>query len=276
MKKPITIILLIFSYSAWAQSLTKFIKDNAREIKTLDALDATLYEEFKNFDLVMIGEMHGTRQPAAFASGLAKLVAQQGKSVSLGIEIPPAQMKAFLTKKSDLTLAQSEFFSSKNTDGRNGQAWYDLIKSVYKNSQIHLFFFDNPTAKNRDSSMYEEVKKQHLMYPYDKIITLSGNIHTFLQPFRYENTMGTYLAKDTLNFNKDKIMCINHFYKEGTLLNNSGSGLALQTVNNADNFLNTSVPYQNYFVASVFPNQKLYTHILFTTKVSHSEKEIKK
>jgi hypothetical protein len=253
-----------------SQNLRQFIQKNAFKIESLDSLNKNLYPYFKDKDLIMIGEMHGTEEPAKFVKGLYKLFSKFENKVNIGLEALKDEFIEYLKNPSDSTLLNTIFFSKENIDGRNGKAWFDLITFLHKQKNVNLFFFDDSEAINRDSFMYSEVVTIRKKYPKQKIITLSGNIHNWLIPFKNQKTLGAYCVADEINFIADRIVSINHIFQEGTMLNNTGNGLQLKTIQNKSNIFSTSVPYQNYFISNFIPNQKQYNHYIFTRKVNHS------
>lgn len=268
----ILIFLVTCGYSQNGTDLKRKLEQNAISISQLDKLDSTIYDELKDYDVIMIGEMHGTNEPASFVSGLVKLIADREGKVVLAMEIPENLIKEFEQPISKENLRKTIFFSMENVDGRNGQAWYDLIcKSSYIPG-VEIKFIDNETVEPRDSSMYLDIKNIRLLNPKVKIISLTGNIHNWLKPFRNEPKLGTYITRDTVIFNSTKIMSINHMYKEGTMMNNTGNGLELKTVEGKDNFYNKTIKSKIYLCKTLFESQNQYTHFLFTEKVTHSGK----
>jgi len=222
------LILLVLSCNTVELSETQLnLKANAIPINKLSNLNTDIYEEISNYEIIMIGEMHGTNEPAEFAYGLCKLIAEQEENVILGMEISPSQMEDFSDALTIEQLKQLPFFNGENSSGMNGEAWLNLIHRSNQNNKIIIKFFDYQSVAPRDSSMYNAICDIRKTYPNTKIVTLSGNLHNWLQPFRENKMLGSYLVKDTINFDKNKIMSIMHFYNEGTMLNNIGNGLEL-------------------------------------------------
>lgn len=247
------------------------LKRNAVEIKDLTNLNSSIYYKIKNYELIMIGEQHGTKEPAEFAFGLAKLIAKKEGMVCLALEIPKSEIN--LKEINKATLGATTFFTKKNISGMNGIAWFNLILNCSNNENINLAFIDNyeTLQLDRDSTMYMEIKKLKQNFPNKKIITLTGNLHNWLKPFSGKKMMGYQLKEDPI-FNKNKIMSFNHFYNKGTMLNNSGNGLELKKIKAGDDFLSTTLPFDNYFCTMIFEDLTEYTHFLFTENVSYSGK----
>jgi hypothetical protein len=221
--------------------------------------------------------MHGTQEPSLLVESLAKLIAKKEGMVSVGLEIPINELSNFIENSTENNLLNSIFFSKENTDGRNGQSWFNLILRCSKDTNINLFFFDNVNTtkdEKRDSIMYVSVKNQRLQFPNNKIITISGNIHNWRIPYNDMTTMGMYCLKDTVNFSYDKICSIDHSYSEGTMLNDTGNGLELSTILFEENLYSKSIDYENYLVFYDFGKENSYNCLYYSKKVNHS-KEIK-
>jgi hypothetical protein len=273
MKNILKIIFPILSCISMAngQDVVSELKNNAFPIEELQNLDSTIYQQIKNYDLIMVGEMHGTNEPALFVYGLLKLLSEMGNAVILAIEIPKSSIgdvRPFNKKNLLLT----DFFSMENTDGRNGKAWFELILKSSALNNVTVEFFDNEHVSPRDSSMYLDILKLKRNNKGSKIVTLSGNIHNWLKPFRDSPTMGTYIINDSTSFSASKIMSINHIYNEGTMMNNIGKGLELRIVEGKNNFYNQTIASKMYLCKTLFKSQNQYTHFLYTEKVTHSEK----
>ena len=273
MKITLTLLSLLLSVSAFSQGWKEYIAKNALPLSEDLKPDPSLYTHFKNYQLILMGEMHGTQEPAKMVEQLAKLFLLHEDSVSVGLEIPPKEMGAFLKKPSEKTLKTSAFFSKPNEDGRNGQAWFDLVRYCMNEPRVSVFFYDNSALDDgvpRDSSMYLEIKKQALAHPKNKILTISGNLHNQLIPHNNLKTMGSYLSSDSTLFPKNRICSIYHYYAEGTMLNNTGNGLELTTIQFQDSDF-TSGPSPNYFLFFEAVEPASNNCIFFTRKVHHSE-----
>ena len=258
-----------------AQISHKFIGENAIEVTSVeDAKSDSLYEKLKHFQLIMVGERHGTNEPAEFVGHLSKVMVHHGKKVALGLEIPRDEMRPFIEYPSEESLNQTDFFSKDNLDGRNAQAWYDLILDCYQDTNIQLFYFDNLKGrimKLRSSAMYislVEVKKE---FPDYTFITIMGNVHNRLKPFSGIETMGSLCLKDTVNFKKDKICSIVHMFGGGTALNNRGEGLQLEEVKFKENHYSEATDFNHFFIPDVEKYFKVYTSLYYSRTITASE-----
>lgn len=266
------LILLVLSCNTVELSEMQLnLKANAIPINKLSNLDTDIYEAISNYEIIMIGEMHGTNEPAEFAYGLCKLIAQQEENVILGMEISPGQMDGFSETMSIEQLKKLPFFNGENLSGMNGEAWLNLIDRSNQNNKIITKFFDYQRVAPRDSSMYNAICDIRKTHPNTKIVTLSGNLHNRIKPFRDNKMLGVYLVNDTINFDSNKIMSLMHFYNEGTMLNNIGNGLELTTIEGKENIFNKTLSTDKFFCKKINPLRDDYTHFFYTNKVSHSK-----
>ncbi|MEY8848575.1 hypothetical protein AB9K26_07155 [Psychroserpens sp. XS_ASV72] len=251
----------------------KDLKKNAIPIQNLSKLSGKIYDEIASYEIIMIGEMHGTNEPAEFAYGLCNLITKSEKNVVLALEIRSSQMNNLSDEMSIAQLKELDFFRRENFDGRNGVSMLNLIYKSNQNERIILKFIDNHyPSSTRDSSMYREIRNIHNKYPNTKIVTLTGNVHNSFIPLFDKVRIGGYLVKDTANFDSKKIMSINHVYSEGTMFNNDGTGIKISTIEREDNIYNTTLSHDMFLYKKLPEKQNEYTHILYTDKVTASGK----
>lgn len=273
MKSRLFILLLSLAFNTLkGQADSARLAKSAIEIIRLDSLPAAIYDTLHSYKLIMVGEMHGTREPAAFVNGLAELFAIHD-SVIVGFEIPSDAMKAFKKAKTERSVYNSDFFKYGSVDGRANDAWASCIASLSKNPRISLFFYDvnsGESKKNnddRDSLMYLNVKKELKKHPKAVCITLSGNIHNMLLAYKGESKTARFLMDDNELNISDKICSINHTFKSGSMLNNRGKGLMLNKVDNGTSEYSKFTKYPNYFF--LFPSrQYAYNGVFFTRNLN--------
>ena len=274
MKSRLFILLLSLAFNTLkGQADSARLAKSAIEITKLDSLSEVIYDALHPYKLIMIGEMHGTQEPATFVKGLAELFTKHNDSVIVGFEIPSDEMKAFMKSKNERDVYNSNFFKFGSTDGRANDAWASCMASVSKNSRIKIFFYDinsGESKKNnndRDSLMYLKIKKELKKYPTAICITLSGNIHNMLLAYKGESKMARYLMNDSELNRADKICSINHAFKSGNMLNNMGKGLQLNKVDNGSTEYSKFTTYTNYLF--LFPSrQYAYNGVFFTRNVT--------
>ena len=255
------------------QEIPAFIKENAVNIDRLDSLDNKVYHLLTEFRLVMVGEMHGTNEPAKFVIGLTRLLRETGDSVQVGLEIPSGKMTGYINQPSNSNLYSSDFFALNSGDGRASVAWAELISSIDKDPKVRIFFFDvnigeckNPG--DRDSIMYLKVKDKIREHPKWKTITLSGNIHTMLLPYKEKTKMSLFLSRDEDLHLTGRICSLNHVFGSGTMMNNTGNGLELGNIDNSLSDYSTAVDYENYILLYNVNANNRYSGVFFTRIVT--------
>lgn len=275
MKQKLLILFLLFQTVSFGQGFGEYITQYAIPFIDTRHLNDTIYHEIKDKQIIMVGEIHGTKESAEFVESLAKLISKKEGKVLVGIEIWSEIMNGIDTLNVEASVNQTVFFSRENTDGRNGIAWRDLVTHCLEDSLIDLFFFDNSNEYRfmgfeRDSAMYLSVLEQFIKDPSRKIITLSGNVHNMLVPMGEMKTMGTYIVNDTLNFTKNSICSVQHVYSEGTMLNNTGNGLELKNIEFEESLYSKSHSSSNYFITYTAVQPSPYNGLFYTRKINHS------
>ncbi|MEQ8518003.1 MAG: hypothetical protein RID05_11225 [Cytophagales bacterium] len=273
--KKLNYLLLLLLLSCGVKEANNpidFLKQNAIPIKDIAKLNQHVYNEISDYEIIMVGEMHGTKEPAEFVHGLCNLLTQSEKEVVLALEIRSSQMNNLSKDMSIAQLKELEFFQRENLDGRNGESMLELIYKSLQNERVIIKFIDNNyPSSTRDSSMYMEICNIRKTYPNTKIVTLTGNVHNSFVPLFNKVRIGGYLLQDSTNFDSKKIMSINHAFSEGNMLNSDGTELKLRIIEREDNIYNTTLSYDN-FICKRFPKKENRgTHIFYTDKVTASE-----
>jgi hypothetical protein len=273
MKYSLLFSLSIFiSWTTQGQDFPTYLKQNAVKIIKPDSLSNDIYNLVSDYSLIMIGEMHGTNEPAEFVIGLTDLLTSKGDSVQVGMEIPSTKMKRYIEEHSDNSIYSSDFFK-RSVDGRASDAWAQVISKVSKNHKASIFFYDVndgdcSNVDDRDSMMYLKIKNKIQEHPSWKTITISGNIHNMLLPYKGKAKTAYFLINDQdLNL-KDRICSLNHLYQRGSMINNSGNGLELKQVDNSDSDYSTAVDYDNYLFLMPINVTFGYSGIYFTKNVT--------
>jgi len=269
------LIILLTAYASLpvrGQDFPTYIRQHAVTFEKPDSLNKEVYKLLSGFRLIMIGEMHGTNEPVNFVSGLTDLFSNSGDSVQVGFEIPSDQMKDFEKYKTDSSIMQSHFFSKTSLDGRATVAWALAIAKIFHNPKARVFFYDmnGDYSADRDSIMYLNIKTEMEKRPGWRTITISGNIHNMLMPYKRQNKAGYYLYHDAgLNI-KDKFCSLNHQYESGSMMNNIGNGLELREVGP---FVSSYSKFGNDHYLLLFPANMTdpYNGIFFTRKVTAAE-----
>jgi hypothetical protein len=247
--------------TALGQTFKDIVNSNAISLDQKNGLNFRVYSEVEHAKLIMVGEMHGTSEPAELVQLLAESILKVEDSISIGIEILPELIS--LNDFSDsLTLLQTKYFQSSNTDGRRSQSWFNLILYVKNKPNISLFFID-AKGVTRDSLMYENIKKQRKLSPDRKIITLTGNYHSRFKSSGDMRPMGFYAKSDSF-YKEKELISIAHFFGGGSMFNDNGNGIELTSILFEKSAFNDGVNKENYllFLETVsldFVNMFYYT-----------------
>ena len=258
--------ILIFLNSN-AQDNSAYLRNNAVRIDSPDKLNDSIYNLLSPFPIIMMGEMHGTNEPAQFVIGLTNLLTNKGDSVSVGLEIPSGEMKQFLSLYTDNSIYSSDFFKKSPVDGRASIAWARLISELKDNPRVQLFFYDINDGdckkiNDRDSMMYVKIKKQFTQHPAWKMITLSGNVHNIISTA--STSMASYLYYDNdLNL-IDKICSLNIEYLQGTCRANFGKGLEEKRLGHPETIYDTTFTFDKYLVLVSAKYTYQYTGFYYT------------
>ncbi len=248
------------------------LKENAVNINCLDSLGQSVYDKLNDFRVIMLGEMHGTDEPANFLIGLAELFAKNGDSVQVGFEISNEQITSYLLLQTDSSVFNSEFFLYNSNDGRSSIAWANAIARLTKNLRVKIFFYDINESEDfeiRDSLMYLKIKRKIIEHRNLRIITLSGNIHNMRIPYKEQPTTAYYLCNDKELNLSDKICTLNHYGRSGAMLNNTGKGLELRPINRTPSIFSETLNFDNYLFLYATANR--YNGIFFTKTVTASK-----
>lgn len=143
--------------------------------------------------LIMLGELHGTRQIPAFAGDLACTAAIRGLRVRVGLELPRSQDQALATYLAGSggaaereALLGAEHWQRVDQDGRGSVAMLALIDRVRMLSKagldVELFAFDEEASaesvwNERDRSMATRILERAAGERQAVVLTLSGNLH---------------------------------------------------------------------------------------------------
>lgn len=172
--------------------------------------------------LVLLGEMHGTREIPGFIGQLAAAYSVDGP-VLLGLEIDQAQNVALATylasdggptaRKSLRAQSYWQVDAAKN-DGRRSQDMLDLIETVrllrHQGRDIAVLAYDSATvggSQQRDRAMADSLRSAFAALLHGRLLVLTGNVHAMLErplsaPPEMQTPMGSYLRDlDPLSVN---------------------------------------------------------------------------
>ncbi|MCY7357814.1 MAG: hypothetical protein LH609_10165 [Rudanella sp.] len=268
------VVLFSINQVAIAQSNTaKLIQDGAIELPSRTAATPGLYEAIRSKQAILIGEMHGTKQPPEFAQGVVETLLSQQRPVILGLEAVGTKADAYI-RAGQLDSLKAHWKKLFLMDGRHNSSWLDLVWRYHRNPNVTLVLFDQTDEQiphlSRDRSMAENLLQALQKRPDAVIVTLSGNIHNQLKPYNETETMGYFLhTVSNTPLQQNQILSVTHFYGAGTMMNSQGNGLQLRQVPDNSGEFSTAVPYQSYFLLTdMFP---MWNSLLFTRTVTAAE-----
>ena len=182
--------------------------------KSMDMFEHT-YRKIKNKDVILIGEIHGTREIPLLLEKYFDLMSNV-YSFDIALEIPKNNQEVinkFLEDKDDSLLKKTPFFlQSLPTDGRNSAAYFHLIKSIfhinnYNDKKIKIFCIDVHTEENikdqndRERKMAENIFEKITVGK--KIFVVLGNLHASKKKCKFDDNailpVGYLLSKKVDN-----------------------------------------------------------------------------
>jgi len=148
--------------------------------------DCSAPQEFTQSKLVLVGELHGTREAPVFVGSAACALAARGPLV-VGLEMPAVEQSridAYLasgggeTERAALTIGKFWGFQ----DGRASHAMLDLIERlrVLKRggASLHVLAMDGSTTdSSKDEAMAFALRRVMQDEPQARVLALMGNVH---------------------------------------------------------------------------------------------------
>ncbi len=180
LRQPLLALVLLFTtVNGWAQPQSTL---SCHDVPGLAPL-------LEPGSILLLGEMHGTKESPHFLYNAACLALQQGTSVTVGLEIPRSErtyVDAFLDSSGDSLavdrLLQGPIWQRAYQDGRASQAMLDLLEGIRRyradGLPIRALLIDDPTIPSkRDSAMATHIHGAVLDAPDDVFLVLTGNVH---------------------------------------------------------------------------------------------------
>lgn len=200
---------LIFSAVATSLSFGAEHQQAAAEAVSL------IRKEAADHRLILIGELHGTKQVPRLLAELISAYAAEGP-VLLGLEIPNSEQLAFSRffasdggAGAQSILVSDSFWKVTGTqhDGRRSHDMVDLIKHVrdlrVQGRSVDILPYDEEPAlidnsKERDKAMASRIRNAFAAFPSGRFLVLTGNVHAMLErpsyaPAEMQTPMGAYL-----------------------------------------------------------------------------------
>lgn len=144
--------------------------------------------------VVLLGEMHGTRESPAFVADMVCLAAQAGRAVTVGLEIPVEEeprIATYLASQGSSVdrdaLLKGAFWQDLFQDGRRSQAMLSLLEDLrrlsHQGASLRVVLLDSAVplpGQERDRAMEKRLETTLAERPKDLFIVLTGDLHTRL------------------------------------------------------------------------------------------------
>ena len=152
-----------------------------------DSLPEAIYDA----RIIILGEIHGTEESPRFAAQLLCALADNGRTVVLGLEILDWEQPTLddylqdLSREDFVPSADSIFWASPVLDGRSSKAMAELISQVKAfrslGMQIDIVAFDGAVQddQNRDDVMASNIRKAIMEREGSQLLLLTGRVHAF-------------------------------------------------------------------------------------------------
>jgi hypothetical protein len=260
------IILMLGFFNVQGQDDEAYLKANAIKIDNVAKLSDSIYAMLSGFQIITVGEIHGTNESAPFVYGLTDLFTNKGDSVLVGLEIPPTLMAKYTLLHTDSSIFQSEFFNNPPfIDGKESYPWATLIAMLNNNPKVKIFFYDVNAGEGkvyeRDSLMAQKIKVQHTNNTKWRVITLSGNYHNSIT----NQTAMTAVLKRNI---EAKVCSLNMEYKEGSANANFGNGIEVKRLGSYPSIFNSTAGYDRYLLLYSPQANYDYNGIYFTKYIT--------
>jgi hypothetical protein len=181
---PLLVALLLFGFhtaSAAPQSLPSAAPASARDL---------LLRAIGKHRLVLLGELHGTREIPALVGEVVDAYAARHRAVVLALEIPAQEqgrIDRYLASRGScadrVALLAGRHWREPVHDGRDSEAMYTLIDQMRQLRARHLpvtvMAFDHGSADmdTRNRRMAQALRTRLTREPGATVLVLTGNVH---------------------------------------------------------------------------------------------------
>ncbi|HZH17190.1 MAG TPA: hypothetical protein VE057_22745 [Archangium sp.] len=145
--------------------------------------------------VMLLGELHGTREVPRFVALSTCQVSSRGTPVTVGLEMPvenQERVRRFIasagTEHDQALLMESPFWRSPYPDGRGSEAVAQLLEQLRwlraQGLDVEVFVFDHPELQGeaREAAMARSVLSQVEAGPERFFLIATGNIHPRTRP----------------------------------------------------------------------------------------------
>lgn len=186
-----------------------------------DAVLSELAGKARQHALLLVGELHGTREVPALVAALARLLSNADHGLVLALELPADEqprITAWLRSDGGTAarrrLLDSPFWRSGSPDGRSSEAMLELLDAVrtlvHAGRRIEVVCFDGPlpvgAEGDRDAALAHHLRMAHARTAPAPMLVLTGNFHARLArgaPWNPEMAFAAYLLRDLDPYNVD-------------------------------------------------------------------------
>jgi len=140
--------------------------------------------------IVLLGEVHGTREAPAAAGDLVCLARAAGLEVVVGLEIPVSEsesLESYLASDGGgaarRALLARPFWSREYQDGRSSRAMLELLERLRRADPLpRVVAIDDPDEPaGRDAAMAAALSRAAGELPGGLVVALTGNLHNRLE-----------------------------------------------------------------------------------------------
>jgi hypothetical protein len=145
--------------------------------------------------VMLLGELHGTREVPRFVALGACQVATRGTPVTVGLEMPvenQERVRRFIasagTEADHALLMESPFWRSPYPDGRSSAAVVQLLEQLRwlraQGLDVNVFVFDHPElqGESREGAMARTILSEVEQGPGRFFLVVTGNVHPRTMP----------------------------------------------------------------------------------------------
>jgi len=276
MRTLVFIFIFLSTHVCWPQLSSDKVEELGVEIKDRMEGNDALYTALKGYKAVLIGEMHGTKEPPEFLVGIARSLMKNGKKFVVALELPSDGID--FTKTFSLEeLKKHPAFYGMSPDGRQSIAWADMLIELQK-MKAEIICFDlgmhykGDIRLEHDSMLYENINEYLKKDTSRMLVALSGNISNMMGKYNKYKTMAYYMIHEKHSILKGKsILSLNHAYGKGTMYNWMNDGYKLRETEGNAPFYEYASTWDSYLFVMADPFMKGYGGVLFSKTITASD-----
>ncbi|MCY1073274.1 hypothetical protein [Archangium lansingense] len=172
------------------EAFTAAMKKPPEEVaKRCGAAVAGMEEVLTPGGVLVLGELHGTREVPALVRTVSCHVASAGVPVVVGLEVPREEQRALRCylksnggKEARASLTEGTFWRRPHQDGRSSEAIAALMESLRvlrsQGLNVSVFAYDAPgQGSQRSALMAKRVLEVHETAPKSSFVLLGGNVN---------------------------------------------------------------------------------------------------